>query len=177
MENKKIIFRRASIIDAPLIAEFGRQTFATSFGADNTAEDMEKYLSANFSIDHIQNQLSDQASTFILAFEQGKPVGYAMLYAGQAPPPVTGPRPVELVRIYVDTAIISKGYGSMVMRTCLEEARQGGFETIWLGVWEKNQRAIRFYEKWGFQQVGTIAFLLGDDLQTDFVMARRLDII
>ena len=62
------------------------------------------------------------------------------------------------------------------MKVCLHEAVAAGCDVIWLGVWEHNPRAIAFYHKWGFKQVGTQTFHLGDDLQTDWVMARPVDI-
>ena len=98
-----------------------------------------------------------------------------MLREGKAPVAVTGTEPVELVRIYVENDIIGAGYGAALMNACLEEAKKNGHRTIWLGVWEKNLRAIRFYRRWGFTKVGTKEFLLGSDLQNDHIMARPVD--
>lgn len=175
MNDHRLNFRRATLAEVSLIADLGRRTFAAAFGPDNTAQDMENYLEANFSEERIRDQLADPLATFLLA-EQGElTIGYMMLYAGEPPEAVTGPRPIELVRFYVESERIGMGYGSQLMSVALEKARRGGFATIWLGVWQENPRAIRFYRKWGFQVVGTRKFLLGEDLQDDFIMARALD--
>jgi diamine N-acetyltransferase len=64
--------------------------------------------------------------------------------------------------------------GSKLMSASLDEARQHACDTVWLGVWEKNQRAIEFYRKWGFRQTGSHIFSLGDDPQTDLIMVLEL---
>ena len=112
----------------------------------------------------------------MLMFEDEAAIGYAKLLAGETPSAVRGPAPVELVRIYLERDAIGKGYGSKLLRACLGTAGRGGFETIWLGVWEQNDRAIQFYESWGFRRVGEQTFLLGSRRQTDFVMARPVDL-
>ncbi|MBW2409092.1 MAG: GNAT family N-acetyltransferase, partial [Deltaproteobacteria bacterium] len=161
MVIQKLTIRRASHRDADLIAELGMRTFKASFRADNRPEDMEQYLSLNFSKAHIEAQLADPESIFFLACENGREIGYVMLRTGETPDSVPGTKPVELVRIYIEEIIIGKGYGSAIMQSCLEAAKRVGHRTIWLGVWEKNLRAIRFYEKWGFKKVGTQKFVLG----------------
>ena len=174
MISQKLKIRRATIDDAILIASLGARTFEASFGADNRLEDMEQYLSLSFSETHIEAQLSDLSSIFLLAYEKCKAVGYVMLRVSKKPISVNGSKPVELVRLYIEEEIIGKGYGSALMNSCLEEAKKKGHRTIWLGVWEKNLRAIRFYEKWGFKKVDTKDFVLGSDLQHDHIMARPI---
>jgi len=173
---QKLNIRRATPEDASLIADIGVRTFEDSFGPDNRLEDMEQYLSMSFSKVHIEAQLSDPASVFLLAYENEKAVGYVMLRMSKTPNAVSGANPVELVRFYVEAKSIGKGYGSALMDACLEEAKKDRHRTIWLGVWEKNQQAIRFYEKWGFTKVGTKEFVLGSDLQNDHIMARPIEI-
>jgi ribosomal protein S18 acetylase RimI-like enzyme len=177
MFSQKISIRRATPDDASLIANIGARTFEASFRADNRLEDMERYLSLSFSKAHIAAQLADPSSIFLLAYEECKAVGYVMLRASKKPISVTGTKPVELVRFYVEEEIIGKGYGSALMNSCLEEAKKNGYRTIWLGVWEKNLRAIGFYEKWGFTKVGTKSFVLGSDLQNDHIMARPVEMV
>jgi GNAT superfamily N-acetyltransferase len=99
-------------------------------------------------------------------------VGYARLYAGQPPEAVTAPRPVELVRIYAVKAWIGRGVGAALMQACLEEAAYQDYTTIWLGVWQRNPRALAFYEKWGFVPAGTHTFQLGEEAQTDWILQR-----
>jgi ribosomal protein S18 acetylase RimI-like enzyme len=172
MNANQVSIREATDSDSGLIAAFGARTFEDSFGSFNTQEDMEEYLSSHFSKEHIRSQLADRSSTFLLAFEDDQVVGYSMLYAGSHPDSVFGSNQVELVRIYVDGHRIGKGYGSKLMEACLQTANKSGHDMIWLGVWEKNVRAIAFYEKWGFKKVGMKEFVMGSDVQHDFIMER-----
>jgi ribosomal protein S18 acetylase RimI-like enzyme len=159
--------------DASLIARIGAATFEAAFGADNTPEDMNEYLAANFNLANIQAHLADPLSSYLLGYESGQVFGYAMFRVGEAPEAVGGPNPIELVRFYVDQNFIGQGYGSALMQACIDEATRDGYTPIWLGVWEKNDRAIGFYEKWGFTRVGMKQFVLGTDPQTDVIMERN----
>jgi ribosomal protein S18 acetylase RimI-like enzyme len=170
--KREVTFRVATISDAITIARIGAETFKVAFGLDNTPEDMEEYLAANFSRDVIRDLLAEASSTFLLGYEGGKVIGYAMLRKGAPPSSVMGSSPIELVRFYVVEGFLGLGYGSELMRACLAKAQEMGHATIWLGVWEKNDRAVRFYEKWGFRKVGTKRFILGRDVQRDFIMQR-----
>lgn len=170
--KSELSFREATISDANTIARIGAETFKVAFGPDNTPDDMEEYLAANFSLDVIRDLLEEASSTFLLGYESGKVIGYAMLCEGTPPSSVMDSSPIELVRFYVVEELIGLGYGSELMRACLAKAQEMGHATIWLGVWEKNDRAVRFYEKWGFKKVGTKQFILGRDVQRDFIMQR-----
>ena len=166
--------RHATLEDASLIADLGARIFQASYGEDNRPEDMEEYLAASFSTEQIRKEIAERGSTFLLVYGNGEAVGYARLLEGESPPSVVGEKPVELVRIYVEQGIKGKGYGSALMAACLATAGSEGNQTIWLGVWERNQHAIGFYERWGFEKVGLKTFALGNDLQTDYVMARSV---
>jgi len=174
MVRQTLSIRRVTKEDASIIADLGARTFEASFGEDNRPEDMEQYLVSSFSTEQIEADIADPASTFLLAHEEGEAIGYAMLREGKVPAPVNGPRPVELVRIYVEQEAIGKGYGSALMNASLETAGSNGNRMIWLGVWERNEQAIGFYEKWGFVKVGVKEFVLGSDLQTDLIMERAV---
>jgi len=175
VNDVSIKLRFAQLDDADLLANLGATAFAQAFGADNTPEDMADYLQSSFSVDKLTEELSAQGSIFIIAeMEAGGAVGYARLLGNSTETCVTGERPIELVRIYVLQEWIGKKIGGMLMQACLTEARGRGYDVIWLGVWEKNERAIAFYQKWGFTKAGTHTFLLGKDLQHDWVMQQSL---
>ena len=99
-----------------------------------------------------------------------QPAGYAKLRTGHADPSVTGPEPVELERLYVGRHVIGSGVGAALMQASLDAAQAAGHRTVWLGVWERNARAISFYVKWGFRIVGEHTFMLGTDAQRDLIM-------
>ena len=169
-----LTIRRASAADAAALAELGRRTFGETFAADNRPEDMEAYTAAAFALERVAAELADPLAVWLVAEVGHAPVGYAKLYAGEAPEEVRGEGPVELVRLYVAREWLGRGAGAALMGACLEEARRGGHKTLWLGVWERNARARAFYRKWGFRDVGSHVFRLGSDAQTDVLMEREL---
>ena len=172
-----LIIRLGNAEDAELLAELGARTFSETFAADNTPEDMAAYLADAFSLAQQAAELADPRATFLIA-ETGEinkvAAGYAMIRSGFAPPCVTGDKPIELVRLYVSQESLGSGVGAALMQACIDEAKQRGYETLWLGVWEHNPRAQAFYRKWNFHEVGTHVFQLGDDPQTDILMQRSL---
>ena len=101
-------------------------------------------------------------------------VGYTMLREGPAPDSVGDADALEIARLYSATHLIGAGVGATLMRRCIDEAAARGKHRLWLGVWERNARAIAFYARWGFTDVGSQEFMLGHDRQADRVMARRV---
>lgn len=170
--------RQATRDDVSLLVRLSRQTFFEAFSTDNDPDDMEQYLNEAFSPERIQAELLAIESIFLLICPNpnNQPTGYAHLVGNSIESCITGKDPVELVRLYINKDVIGQGYGSKLMQACLERANQEGFETIWLGVWEKNYRAQRFYERWGFRQVGSHDFPIGKDIQTDFILTRPVKI-
>lgn len=150
MDNKDIVtVRTATQDDVSLLSELSTITFRSTFAEDNTAEDMEAYLAESFSASKLNPEISDPLATFLIAELSGKPMGYAKLNRDTADPSVTGAKPIELVRLYVLPESIGHGIGARLMKECISVASEQGFETLWLGVWEHNHRAIGFYKKWG----------------------------
>lgn len=166
--------RRASVEDAELLANLGARTFVETFAEDNSPEDMAAYLADSFGVGRLTEELSDPLSVFLVAEVEGSAAGYAKIRSGEASAGVDGPSPVELVRLYVLREWLGRGVGQALMQRCLEEARALGFQTIWLGVWERNHRAQAFYRKWDFREVGEHIFRLGSDEQRDIVMQRAV---
>lgn len=169
-----LIIRRGNADDAALLAEFGARTFSETFAPDNSPEDMTAYLVSAFSTAQQAAELTDPDCLFLIAEAGGIAVGYAMLRFGNVLDSVTGDKPIEIVRLYVSQESLSTGVGAALMQACIGEAKQRGYETLWLGVWEHNQRARAFYRRWNFQEVGTHIFQLGNDPQTDILMERNL---
>lgn len=168
--------RPATADDAELIAAIAEKTFRDTFTTESSAQDVDDYARDSFELSRIQAELADSANSFLLASvdEATAPIGYAKLRTGTSEPSVTGSNPVELERLYVDKTMIGKGFGAALMQASLDMARDRGYQTIWLGVWEENERAIAFYKRWAFQQVGTHIFRLGTDDQTDFILTRSV---
>jgi GNAT superfamily N-acetyltransferase len=176
MPGKTFHVREATEADAVVLAAMGVRTFRAAFGADNDPADIEHYVAAAFSVAQIAAELRQAGSIFLLAYDDDfsptHPVGYARLLSGPAHASVGGPDPVQVVRFYVEPEAVGRGYGAALMQACLDQARQAGFQTLWLGVWERNAPARRFYERWGFRRVGALDFQLGSVVQTDLMMQR-----
>lgn len=172
----KLDIRLANINDAERVAALARDTFIATFAEHNTAEDMAYYVDRSFSVENIRAELDDKSATFLWAEEQGIAAGYAKLRRGETTDCVTGKRPVELERIYADPELIGAGVGKLLLHTSIKMAIGEGFQTLWLGVWEHNTRAIEFYQRQGFVDIGSHAFMLGQDKQTDRIMQLDLRI-
>jgi ribosomal protein S18 acetylase RimI-like enzyme len=169
-----VTIRRGTLADAALLSELGARTFSETFAADNTPEDLAAYVATSFNVAQQTSELEDPGSTFLIAEVNGHAAGYAKLHDGEPEKGVEGAKPIELVRLYVSRDWLGRGVGEQLMRACIDEARQAGHETIWLGVWERNARAQAFYRKWNFRAVGEHMFQLGSDLQRDILMERSL---
>jgi len=169
-----LLIRRGRGDDAGLLSELGARTFFETFAADNSPENMATYLAAAFNPEQQAAELADPHSSIHIAEANGVAVGYAMLRSGNVPERETADKPIELVRLYVERESLGSGVGAALMQACIDEARQQGYQTLWLGVWEKNDRAQAFYRKWNFAKVGTHVFQLGDDPQTDILMQRSI---
>lgn len=172
--KKSFVIRRATVADSEMLAQLGARTFSDTYAADNTPEDMSAYLAENFNPERLASELADPASIFLIAEIDGKVAGYARLLSGESPSCVGASNSIELARLYVARQWLGLGAGEALMRACISEAKRAGHETMWLGVWERNERARRFYSKWEFRKVGEQIFKLGSDPQTDWLMARDL---
>ena len=160
--------------DAAALSEFARSSFLNQFATDNTPDDMMQYCRESFSPEIQHGELTNpNLQVFILERASDRTIlGYAMTRLGSSEPCLTSTNCIELQRIYVEPG---KGYGTLLMRRCLQHALWLGRDHIWLGVWEHNPRAIKLYQRFGFVQCGTHEFLLGSDRQTDLVMERHID--
>ncbi len=165
----KLILHTASIKDAALIADFARQTFETAFGPDNDPEDMRTYLDDCFTHKQIKSELEKSDVTYLLAYAGKMLAGYIKLEAGPPPDYETASNPVQLSRIYVASHLLGQGLGSQLMQLTLQECRRLGYGSVWLGVWDQNVKAQKFYERCGYRKIGSKSFILGSDKQVDTV--------
>jgi ribosomal protein S18 acetylase RimI-like enzyme len=165
--------RIATTSDVDLLRELGVKTFSDTFREFNTPENMRIYLMKNFSRQQIEEEVTDPAGEFLLVYDGDVCVGYARMRTSKTPNELVAPA-VEIERLYAVKEYIGKNVGGALMNSCLARAKEKKFKTVWLGVWEKNIRAIRFYEKYGFAKFGDHIFMLGDDAQTDWLMKKNV---
>jgi diamine N-acetyltransferase len=166
--------RTATAADAEMLTGFARRVFYEAFAPMNSPGNMEAYMSQNFTARKFSAQLADPRVIFLIAEIGAATAAFAKLYDGDVPECVGGPAPVEIERFYVDRQFHGKGLAQTLMQACFDRARLSGHETIYLGVWENNHRAIAFYRKCGFDVVGSHIFQMGDEAQNDLLMERRL---
>ena len=170
----RIRIRRGMLADARPLADLAASTFLETFAVENRPEDMALHVSRAYGVSQQEAELANPAMTTLLAEVDGQLAGYAQLRANAAPDCVRGVAPLELWRFYVAAPWHGRGIAHALMKGVETEARAREAQTLWLGVWERNERAKSFYRKCGFADVGSQVFVLGTDAQTDRIMVRLL---
>jgi ribosomal protein S18 acetylase RimI-like enzyme len=156
------------------LQQIARETFYETFADLNTPENMADYLETQLSQERLLAELQDPDSTTYFIRQDGDPIGYLKLNTGSAQTEFVDPGGLEIQRIYVRKTYLGAGVGLLLLDHALQVARSKGLPYVWLAVWEKNPRAIRFYEKNGFVPFGSHIFRLGADEQVDIMMKRIL---
>jgi len=149
-------------------------TFEETFAAENTAQDLAKYVEQAFGKEKLLAEIKDPGSFFYFAETDGRTIGYLKVNAGGAQTEIQDARSVEIERIYVLQEFHGMKAGQVLFEQAMQLARELDAEYVWLGVWERNPRAIAFYRKNGFEAFDKHVFKLGDDEQTDIMMRRSL---
>jgi ribosomal protein S18 acetylase RimI-like enzyme len=160
--------------DVSRLQEISRKTFKEAFSSVNTEENMAKYMEETLSVAKLSLELENDNSAFYFASVDNKTIGYLKLNFGTSQTDIKDPLATEIERIYVLKAYQGKNVGQLLFEKALEIARQKKHHYIWLGVWEENQAAIRFYERNGFVAFDKHLFILGNDEQTDILMKLKL---
>lgn len=156
------------------LQKIGRQTFYETFSAGNTEENMQKYLDERFSIEKMTAELDDKNAIFYFVQLKNKIIGYLKINFGDSQTELKDDKSLEIERIYVLKEFQGKKVGQILYDKAIEIAKQKNADYIWLGVWEENPRAIRFYKKNGFVEFDKHIFNLGNDEQTDIMMRLKL---
>jgi ribosomal protein S18 acetylase RimI-like enzyme len=171
---KKFAVQDVTEEQAARLAEFGARTFFESFGSDNNPEDMRKHLDSAWSVEKQLAELRNpDIDTLVLTDGtdgDSRWLGFTQLRANKLSEGVPKQGSVELWRFYVDKPFHGQGVAGGLMAGVKERARRRGATSLWLGVWERNERAKAFYAKHGFRKVGSQVFVVGSDPQTDDVM-------
>jgi ribosomal protein S18 acetylase RimI-like enzyme len=169
---KRLEIQTATADDASLIATISRETFYDSFADQNTAEDMQLFLNTQFASEKLMAEVLDPLHIYFIAFLDDQPVGYCKIKPGAHSQMDGSAEAIEICRFYARKNSIGKGIGKAMMQHALSYAASLGKKKVWLGVWEKNHRAIAFYQSFGFSKLGEHDFLLGTDLQRDWLMQK-----
>lgn len=166
----EINITEVTLNDIDQLQKLGRQTFFETFSPVNTEENMKKYLDESFSKQRLAGELTNKNSAFYFAVFNGEVIGYLKLNWGQSQTELKEEGAVEIERIYVLKAFHGKKAGQLLFNKAMDIARNSNAGYVWLGVWEKNDRALNFYRKNGFVEFDKHIFTLGEDEQTDLMM-------
>lgn len=170
-----IEIRKAYLSEIIQLQKIGRQTFTETFSESNSEENMKHYLEEGFSTEKLTGELNDQNSEFYFASVENEIVGYLKINFGDSQTELKDTKSLEIERIYVSKEFHGKKIGQLLYDKAIELAKQKKSDYLWLGVWEENSRAIRFYKKNGFVEFDKHIFKLGNDEQTDIMMKLKLN--
>lgn len=164
MEN--IDIKSVNLKDLEQLQKISKQTFFETFSAGNSEGNMVKYLEESLSLEKLTAELSDKNSEFYFAVFENSIIGYLKLNFGKSQTELKDYKTIEIERIYVLKDFHGKNVGQTLYEKALQIARQKNADSVWLGVWEENPRAINFYKKNGFVEFDKHIFKLGVDEQT-----------
>lgn len=165
---------KCTLEDFDLLRKLSIRTYYETFAHLNTAEDMQAYLDVAFENNKLRNELSNPDSDFFFLFIEDTLAGYLKLNEAPSQTDINDSSSLEIERIYVIREFQGEGLGCYLMEQAIAIAIERKKNYVWLGVWEKNEKAIRFYKKNGFYEISTHAFVMGEDVQTDYIMRKDL---
>lgn len=173
-DSGKFTFSRGTADDAAELADFAARTFKETFLEDNDPEDMQAHLDANYGSEQQAAELADDDVITILVRADMVLLGYAQVRRKAPPSCVTQTDPVELHRFYLDYSVHGTGLAARLMQEVFSASKELAGRHLWLGVWERNPRAIAFYKKCGFSDVGSQIYRVGSDDQIDRILVTDL---
>ncbi|MCL7754399.1 GNAT family N-acetyltransferase [Polaribacter sp. Z022] len=167
--------RRATVSDATYIALLGRITYTESHG--DYIEDKQNLLdfyNTHYSVAQIKKELNDENNVFWIVFSNDLPIGFAKLCLNENHENKTDTKYCKLQRLYILNDFISLKIGSQLQEKILQKATELNFKTIWLTAYYKNTKGIKFYKKYGFKEIGSIDFYVGETNYENLIFAKEL---
>lgn len=174
MQDSSIEILKIDISDIETLQSLSIQTFYETYSDRNTPENMEIYVSKNFSSEKLKKDIEQKDSEIYFALMDKTPVGYLKVNYNDIQTELNYPNSIELERIYVLKEHQGHKIGQLLFNKALSLGKQKNMNFLWLGVWSQNTKAIHFYEKNGLKKFRTHLFKLGEDKQLDFLM--KIDI-
>ena len=168
--------RYATADDAALIADISRQTFYETFSPLNSKLDMDIFMNIQFTKGRLMLEVGRPENIFLLAYNHSEVAGYVKLRDTRHPKLLGSSNALEIARLYAMPNMIGKGVGKLLMQESLKIAVEKKKDIVWLGVWKENSIAIEFYKSWGFTIFDECDFVLGNDLQKDWLMKKEIDL-
>ena len=169
-----INIKKCNIKDLPKLLEISYETFNETFKNQNSPENIKAYLERAFNLKQLEKELSNISSQFFFVYLNNEVAGYLKININDAQSEEISDESLEIERIYIKRKFQKHGLGMYLLNKAIEIAMEFNKKKIWLGVWEKNENAIAFYEKMGFVQTGSHSFYMGNEEQVDFIMTKIL---
>ncbi|MFS0788871.1 GNAT family N-acetyltransferase [Shouchella sp. 1P09AA] len=160
--------------DLKELQELSIETFNDTFKQQNSPENMADYLNKAFTLEKLNEEMSNRFSNFYFLFYKNNLAGYLKINTGEAQSEMMDNDSLEIERIYIKKNYQKHGLGKHLYNLAINSALDKNKNNVWLGVWEKNDNAIAFYQKMGFSQTGSHSFFMGDEEQTDIIMVKKL---
>ncbi|AVV58470.1 N-acetyltransferase [Paenibacillus glucanolyticus] len=167
-----IIIKKCTLEDSRQLQEIGYETFNETFKDQNSPGNINAYLERAFNLEQIEKELSNKFSQFFFVYFNNEVAGYLKVNTNDEQSEEMGDESLEIERIYIKSKFQKHGLGKYLLNQAKDIAVESDKKKLWLGVWEKNENAIAFYEKMGFVQTGTHTFYMGDERQIDFIMSK-----
>jgi ribosomal protein S18 acetylase RimI-like enzyme len=169
-----VTIRELTIADVPELRALAIKIFSDTFTHLNTPQAMEGFISTDYTVEKFEKEFTEIGSKYFFICDGDKAIGYLKLRRNSEVDHYLGSNNIELQRIYVDHAYHGQKVGDRLMQLAIDTAKENNYEWIWLGVWEHNPRAQRFYQKWGFEKFSEHDFYMGEERQTDWLMKKLL---
>lgn len=168
------IIRSVQGADLVSLADLAKRTFIAAFSEQNLPSDVEHYVAKAFNHAQIRSEFTEAHSHFYFAEQDVDPIGYLKLNEKTSQTESLFENALEIERIYVDSDSIGNGIGQALIDFAIGKAREAGHNWLWLGVWEENRAAVRFYKRNGFDFFGDHDFMFGETRQTDLIMRKAI---
>jgi len=170
-----VLIKKCLLEDINLLQDVGIETYTETFEKHNTPENMKDYLEKAFNLKQLEMELANPFSEFFLVYMNDEVAGYLKVNIDTAQNEDMGDESLEIERIYINSKFQRHGLGKYLLHKAIDIAMARNKKKVWLGVWERNDNAIAFYQKQGFAQSGAHSFFMGNDEQVDFIMTRILE--
>lgn len=169
-----MIIKELSASDIPALQNLAICIFVDTFSDSNTPENMKAFLEKDYTVENFQKEFQEEHARCFFILDKDVPVGYLRVRKNNEAEHYLGNNTLEIQRLYVDQKFHGKNAGAILMQHALNIATDLKVDWVWLGVWEKNPRALRFYQKWGFERFSEHVFQMGDEAQTDWLLKKKM---
>lgn len=166
--------RPAVVSDAETLSRVGREAFIESFGFLYTPQNLEAFLAAKYNPITQLAEITRKDGGVWVAEVEGKIAGYIVIGPCGLPHDEVSEGDGEIYRLYLLNEFQGYRLGRGLMQAALKDFQRRGVKHVWLGVWSENFRAQKFYQSFGFREVGNYWFVVGDQKDFEFIYRAEL---